>query len=66
MLESEYARTAEVVKETAKKFNSRLRDLLLTKIKTESTRCQHLLLLQLINNMMNEREDLKHNRNLIK
>lgn len=66
MLESEYGRTAEVVKETAKKFNCRLRDLLLTKIKTESTRCQHLLLLQLINNMMNTRADMKKNRNSIK
>lgn len=46
MLEAEYGKIKETVNDTVRKFNSRLRDLLLLKLKVEAARKQQILRLQ--------------------
>lgn len=46
MLEAEYEKIAESIRETYKKFNKRLRELILTKIQVESGRRQEVLRIQ--------------------
>lgn len=59
MLESEYGKVAENVRESVKKFNAKLRNLYLFKIRTESAKSQHTLMRQLMQDVCYKREELK-------
>lgn len=55
MLEAEYSKLSEVTRESVRKFNQRLRDLLLFRLKIESIRCQEVLRLQRMDKYLYER-----------